>query len=63
MARVARFHETGGPEVMQVEDLDVGEPGAGEIRVNIETIGLNRAEAMFRSGQYLEQPKLPARLG
>jgi NADPH:quinone reductase-like Zn-dependent oxidoreductase len=63
MARVVRFHETGGPEVMQVEDLDVGEPGAGEIRVNIETIGLNRAEAMFRSGQYLEQPKLPARLG
>jgi len=63
MARVVRFHRTGGPEVLQFDDLPVGEPQRGEMRVRIEAIGLNRAEAMFRSGAYLETPRLPARLG
>lgn len=63
MARVVRFHRTGGPEVMQFDDLPVGDPQRGEMRVRIEAIGLNRAEAMFRSGAYLETPRLPARLG
>ncbi|MGH8574357.1 MAG: zinc-dependent alcohol dehydrogenase family protein, partial [Gammaproteobacteria bacterium] len=48
---------------MQFEDLPVGEPGQGEMRVRVEAIGLNRAESMFRSGAYLEPPRLPARLG
>jgi NADPH:quinone reductase-like Zn-dependent oxidoreductase len=63
MARVVRFHRTGGPEVLQCDDLPVGDPQPGELRVRIEAIGLNRAEAMFRSGAYLEPPRLPARLG
>ncbi len=63
MARVVRFHRTGGPDVMQFDDLPVGDPQRGELRVRIEAIGLNRAEAMFRSGAYLETPRLPARLG
>ena len=63
MARVVRFHRLGGPEVLEIEELDVGRPEAGEMRVRIEAIGLNRAEAMFRSGTYLEQPLLPARIG
>ncbi|MGH8503526.1 MAG: zinc-dependent alcohol dehydrogenase family protein [Gammaproteobacteria bacterium] len=63
MTRVVRFHETGGPEVLRVEDLEVATPGPNEIRINIDAIGLNRAEAMFRSGIYLEEPRLPARLG
>jgi NADPH:quinone reductase-like Zn-dependent oxidoreductase len=63
MTRVVRFHRTGGPEVLQFDDLPVGDPGPGEMRVRVEAIGLNRAEAMFRSGAYLEEPRLPARLG
>lgn len=63
MAKVVRFHETGGPEVLRVEDLEVGDPGPGEIRLRVQAIGLNRAEALFRAGQYLEAPTLPARLG
>ncbi|MBA2490336.1 MAG: zinc-dependent alcohol dehydrogenase family protein [Gammaproteobacteria bacterium] len=63
MTKVVRFHETGGPEVLKFEDMEVAAPGPDEIRVNIETIGLNRAEAMFRSGMYLEETRLPARLG
>jgi NADPH:quinone reductase-like Zn-dependent oxidoreductase len=63
MARVVRFHRMGDPEVLQIEDLPVGDPGPGEMRVRVEAIGLNRAEAMFRSGKYLEQPRFPARIG
>lgn len=63
MTRVVRFHEYGGPEVLRIEELEVGEPAAGELRVRIEAIGLNRAEAGFRSGHYIEKAKLPARLG
>jgi NADPH:quinone reductase-like Zn-dependent oxidoreductase len=63
MARVVRFHKTGGPEVLQVEEIAVPPPGKGEIQISIKALGLNRAESMFRSGQYLENPKLPARLG
>ncbi|UBF24949.1 zinc-dependent alcohol dehydrogenase family protein [Kovacikia minuta CCNUW1] len=63
MTRVVRFHQIGGPEVLQIEDLEVGAPGPDEIRIRVEAIGLNRAEAMFRSGTYLEEPHLPARLG
>ena len=63
MARVVRFHKTGGPEVLQIEEVAVPPPGKGEVQISIKALGLNRAESMFRSGQYLEDPKLPARLG
>lgn len=63
MTRVVRFHEYGGPDVLQIEDLDVGEPGPGEVRVRMAAIGLNRAEAAFRAGHYIETARLPARLG
>ncbi|MEO8043577.1 MAG: zinc-dependent alcohol dehydrogenase family protein [Spartobacteria bacterium] len=63
MARIVRFHETGGPEVLRIEDVEVPAPNKGEVRIAVKALGLNRAEAMFRLGQYLEEPKLPARLG
>ena len=63
MARVVRFHEFGAPEVLKIEELEVGEPGPGEMRVRVQAIGLNRAEAAFRAGQYIEKAQLPARLG
>ena len=63
MPRIIRFHETGGAEVLQIEDLPLEEPGEAEIRLKVEAIGLNRAEVMFREGQYLEDPELPSRLG
>lgn len=63
MARVVRFHETGGPEVLRIEELDVPPPGKAEVQIKVKALGLNRAEAMFRRGRYLETPKLPAKLG
>jgi NADPH:quinone reductase-like Zn-dependent oxidoreductase len=63
MARVVRFHQIGGPEVLRVEQIEVPPPGKGEVQIAVKALGLNRAESMFRRGQYLEDPKLPARLG
>ncbi len=63
MSRMVRFHETGAPEVMRIEPQPLREPGEGEIRIAVRAIGLNRAEAMFRAGRYLESPVLPSGLG
>lgn len=61
--RVVRFRETGGPEVLSIEKESPAQPGPGEVLLRVEAIGLNRAEAAFRAGQYLERPEFPARLG
>ncbi|HEY4234000.1 MAG TPA: zinc-dependent alcohol dehydrogenase family protein [Lacipirellulaceae bacterium] len=63
MARVVRFHQTGGPEVLKIEQTDLKQPGRGEVRIAVKALGLNRAESMFRTGKYLEEPVFPARLG
>ena len=63
MARVVRFHKTGGPEVLKIEHLDVPSPGRGEVQISVKALGLNRAESMFRRGEYIEQPDFPARIG
>ena len=63
MSRVVRFHQHGGPEQLRIEELDVGAPGDGEVRIRVEAIGLNRSEAMFRAGTYLQAPKLPSLIG
>jgi NADPH:quinone reductase-like Zn-dependent oxidoreductase len=63
MPKIVRFHETGGAEVLKIEEMPLVEPGEGEVRLKVEALGLNRAEVMFRQGQYLETPKLPTRLG
>lgn len=63
MARVVRFHEHGGPEVLRIEEVDLPAPGRGEVQIRVKALGLNRAEAMMRSGLYLESPSFPAGLG
>jgi NADPH:quinone reductase-like Zn-dependent oxidoreductase len=63
MSKVVRVHQLGGPEVLQFEEMDVGAPGAGEVRIRVEAIGLNRSEAMYRCGKYPVTPKLPTLMG
>lgn len=63
MTRVVRFHEFGGPEVLRLEDVDMRAPGAGEVRIRVRALGLNRAEALMRAGTYIETPNLPSGLG
>lgn len=61
MAKAIRFHETGGPEVLTWESTEVGDPGAGEVRIRHEAVGLNFADTYFRTGLY--PAPLPAGMG
>jgi NADPH2:quinone reductase len=61
MAKAIRINRTGGPEVMEYVDVEVGDPGPGEARVRHEAIGINFIDVYFRTGLY-PQP-LPGGLG
>ncbi|SOY90247.1 quinone oxidoreductase, NADPH-dependent [Cupriavidus taiwanensis] len=61
MSKAIRIEQTGGPEVMQWVDVQVGDPGPGEVRVRHEAVGLNYIDVYFRTGLY-KQP-LPGGLG
>ena len=63
MARVVRFHQHGGPEVLRIEHVEVPPPGQGEVQIRVKALGLNRAEALLRAGSYIEQPTFPSGLG
>ena len=52
MAQVVRFYETGGPEVLRLEEAEVGDPGPGEVRLRQVAVGLNYADTYFRNGTY-----------
>lgn len=63
MVRVVRFHEHGGPDVLRIEHVEVPGPGPGEIQIRVKALGLNRAEAMLRTGSYIQAARLPSGLG
>lgn len=52
MAKTVVMHEHGGPEVLQIEDRPVGDPAAGEVRINHKVCGLNFIDCYQRSGLY-----------
>ena len=61
MSNAIRFHQTGGPEVLKLEQVDIGEPGPGQARVRHSAIAVNFIDVYFRSGRYPAQ--LPSGLG
>jgi NADPH2:quinone reductase len=61
MARVARIEQTGGPEVIKWIDVDLPDPGPGEVRMRNTAVGLNYIDTYFRSGMY--PAELPTGLG
>lgn len=63
MAQIVRFHRTGGPETLQLDEIDVRAAGAGEVRIRVEAIGLNRSDSILFHGHHPVQPVLPSRLG
>ena len=62
MVKAIRIHETGGPEAMRWEDVAVGDPGPGEVRLRQEVVGLNYIDVNQRAGAYPLR-SLPAVLG
>jgi NADPH:quinone reductase-like Zn-dependent oxidoreductase len=61
MAQCVRFHQTGGPDVLRLEDQEVGQPGPGQVRLRHVAVGLNFADTYFRSGLY--PAPLPSGIG
>jgi len=61
MPHAIRIHETGGPEVLRWETVDVGDPGPGQIRLRQTAVGLNYIDTYHRSGLY--PIELPCTLG
>jgi NADPH2:quinone reductase len=57
-----RVHQTGGPEELRYEQIEVGEPGPGEVRVRHTAIGLNFTDIHFRTGRY-PLPSFPHVIG
>ena len=61
MAKAIQFRSNGGPEVLELADVQVGEPGAGQVRLRHTAIGVNFVDTYQRSGLY--PVKLPAIAG
>ena len=61
MPNAIRIHTTGGPEVLQWEEVAVGDPGPGEARVRHTAVGVNYIDTYHRSGLY--KVPLPSGLG
>ncbi len=61
MATAIRMHRTGGPEVLEIEQVEVGDPGPGQVRLRHAAVGLNYADTYFRNGTY--PMPLPAGMG
>jgi NADPH:quinone reductase-like Zn-dependent oxidoreductase len=59
--RAVRYHEHGGPEVLQIDEIDADDPGAGAVRIDVEAAGVNPVDTYFRSGEYPvdELPMIP----
>ncbi|UCH75559.1 MAG: quinone oxidoreductase [Rhodospirillales bacterium] len=62
MTHAIRIHEQGGPEVLRWEEVEIGDPGPGEVRLRQTAVGLNFLDIYHRSGAY-KLPELPTALG
>jgi len=63
MVKAMRIHEFGGPEVLKWEDIEVGDPGPGQLRLRHTVTGFNFLDIAVRRGVYPVLPELPSVLG
>ncbi len=61
MMKAIQIHETGGPEVLRLDELPIPEPGPGQVLIRVEAVGVNFIETYFRKGTY--KATLPLTLG
>ncbi|MBF0349979.1 MAG: zinc-dependent alcohol dehydrogenase family protein [SAR324 cluster bacterium] len=61
--KVVVFKEKGSLDVLKIEDHALPDPAGTDVRVKITSIGLNRADSLFRQGLYFFQPAFPSRVG
>jgi len=62
MSKAIRIHQCGGPEVLRWEEVEIGDPGPGQLRIRHAAVGLNYIDVYHRTGLY-PLPALPWTLG
>ncbi len=60
--RAVRYHSHGGPEVLQLDEVELPTPTAGQVLVEVEAVGVNAIDAFFRSGTSPWPRPLPGKL-
>ena len=63
ISKMIRFHQTGRPDVLKVEDALLRGPNAGEVLVRMRALGLSQIDVLWREGSYFEQPEFPSGIG
>ena len=63
MARAAQYDRTGGPEVLEIVEIPVADPGPGKVRLRVRAAGLNPYDAKVRGGVIPSQAPFPRRIG
>lgn len=63
MTKVVKFYQFGEPGVLKLEEESLRDPQPGEVRINVQALGLNRADILYRTNVYTEQAQLPSRIG
>ena len=61
--RIIRFHRTGGPEVLQIDEIELAALKDNEVLIRVEALALCRADMLWREGSYVEDTVLPAQIG
>jgi NADPH:quinone reductase-like Zn-dependent oxidoreductase len=61
--RVIRFHRTGEPEVLQIDEIELPPLKNNEVLLKMDALAISRADILWREGDYVEDPILPAQIG
>jgi NADPH:quinone reductase-like Zn-dependent oxidoreductase len=61
--RVIRFHRTGAPEVLQIDEIELLPLKNNEVLLKMDALAISRADILWREGDYVEDPVLPAQIG
>ena len=61
--KLIRFHQTGGPHVLRIDEIPQSEPRENEVVVRVKAVGLSRIDVLWREGGYVEDPVFPAQIG
>ena len=63
ISKVIRFHKTGEPDVLRIEEIRRPKPKGNEALVRVQAIALSRKDLLWREGSYFEEPVFPAQIG
>ncbi|RXG31818.1 zinc-dependent alcohol dehydrogenase family protein [Leeuwenhoekiella marinoflava] len=61
--KMVMFNQVGGPEVLQLTNINVPAPASNEVRILVKAIGLNRVDLSYRQGVYSKKPNFPSKIG